>query len=85
MQLYSGSFSLSRFTFPFLLLSLLLYPGCGKETTAYDPETAYRQACEDAQSVTAEKISKNLTAIVPGNKNLLWENDVAGSRVLVVR
>ena len=71
-------------TFLFLLLSLLIFTGCGEETATYDPESAYRQACEDAQTVTPEKISKNLTAIVPENKNLLWENDAAGSRVLVV-
>lgn len=84
IQFYTGSFFLSRFTSLLLLFSLLIFTGCGKETAAYDPEAAYRQACEDAQTVTAEKISKNLTAIVPGNKNLLWETDAAGSRVLVV-
>lgn len=48
MQFYSGSFFLSRFTSLFLLFSLLIFTGCGKETAAYDPEAVYRQACEDA-------------------------------------
>lgn len=79
-----GLSPLSRLASLFLLFSLLILTGCGSETAAYDPQTAYRQACDDAQTVTAGKISKNLTAIVPENTNLVWENDAAGSRVLVV-
>ena len=34
--------------------------------------------------MTYDKISRNLTAVVKENKDLIWENEVAGSRVLVV-
>ena len=63
---------------------LLVWTGCGRDTSAYDPYTAYRKACDDAAQVTTAKISKNLTAIIPENTNLVWENNVVGSRVLVV-
>ncbi len=38
---------------------------------------------QDAKTLTAAKVSRSLTAIVPENTNLQWENDVPGSRVLV--
>ena len=45
---------------------------------------AYNDAvAEAAQPLTLNKVSKKLTAIVPENGNLIWENDVVGSRVLV--
>ena len=44
----------------------------------------YLAAVTDAaQEVTPDWISKNLTAITVDNPNLIWENDVVGSRVLV--
>jgi|WetSurMetagenome_2_1015567.scaffolds.fasta_scaffold03830_2 hypothetical protein len=47
--------------------------------------SAYNEAVSDAaQPLTMDKIYNNLTAIVPENKKLIWENDKAGSRVLVV-
>jgi hypothetical protein len=45
---------------------------------------AYNDAVLDASGpLTIDKISAGLTAIIPENKNLIWEDDVAGSRVLV--
>ena len=67
-----------------IIYSLFVLTSCSRDTSAYDPYTEYQQACEDAAQVTTAKISKNLTAITPENTNLVWENDVVGSRVLVV-
>ncbi|HLO89018.1 MAG TPA: hypothetical protein VK203_28985 [Nostocaceae cyanobacterium] len=41
----------------------------------------YWDAVEDARKPTPEKIFRNLTAITPSNKNLIWDKD---GRVLVV-
>ncbi len=49
----------------------------------HKPSGRIRCRIQDARNMTAEKISKNLTAIVPENKNLQWENNTPGSRVLV--
>jgi len=48
-----------------------------------DPQAEYNTAVQDAMIMTVAKISKKLTAIVPENTNLIWENDVPGTRVLV--
>jgi hypothetical protein len=82
-KLFNGLF-LSSFTSLILIISLSIFISCGKNTSAYDPQAEYKLACADAARVTPAKISKNLTAIVPENTNLIWENNVAGSRVLVV-
>jgi hypothetical protein len=66
-----------------LLFLLPLLGGCSS-STAYDADVEYAEAVRDAQAATYEKISYGLTAIVPQNKNLIWENNVPGSRVLVV-
>ncbi len=45
---------------------------------------SYNAAVLDAAGpLTMEKISKKLIAITADNKDLIWEDDVAGSRVLV--
>lgn len=45
---------------------------------------AYQAAVNGAEKeATPDMISKNLTAITADNPNLIWENDVVGSRVLV--
>jgi len=67
-----------------LVFSLFALSGCSKDTSAYDPYAEYIRACRDAATVTPDKISRQLTAITPENTNLVWENDVVGSRVLVV-
>jgi len=44
----------------------------------------YQAAVIDTgKEATADKISKNLTPITVDNPDLIWENDVVGSRVLV--
>jgi len=64
--------------------SCLTFTSCGRNSSAeVDPQAEYNAAVQDAKTMTAVKISKNLTAIVPENKNLIWENDEPGTRVLV--
>ncbi len=74
-----------RLTAPlFLLVLCLLLPACGRSSSAgTDPQAEYNAAVQDAKNMTAEKIWKNLTAIVPENGKLKWENDTPGTRVLV--
>jgi hypothetical protein len=79
-----SSLLLSSVTLLIIVFALATITGCGKSTSAYDPQAEYNQACADAAIITPAKISKNLTAIVPENTNLVWENNVVGSRVLVV-
>jgi len=67
-----------------LIVICLALSACGRSSSAHiDPQAEYDAAVQDAMNMTAEKISKNLTAIVPENQNLEWENDAPGSRVLV--
>jgi hypothetical protein len=58
--------------------------GCSGDTAPYDPALEYARAVQDASVATTDRISRDLVPIVPGNGNLLWENGVPGSRVLVV-
>jgi hypothetical protein len=70
-----------------ILIASSLLTGCkgnGGGAQAYDPQAEYVKACNDAKTVTPDKVSKNLTAIIPENADLIWENGVVGSRVLVV-
>jgi hypothetical protein len=65
-------------------VSCLALVSCGGSSSAQtDPQADYNAAVQDAKTMTAAKISKNLTAIVPENANLIWENNVPGTRVLV--
>ena len=67
-----------------LAVSCLALTSCGDGGSAWsDPQADYTAAVQDAKTMTAAKISKGLTAIVPENPNLLWENGVPGTRVLV--
>ena len=57
---------------------------CGKSSSAQiDPQAEYNAAIQDAKTLTVAKISKHLTAIIPENSDLIWENNVPGTRVLV--
>lgn len=68
----------------FFAVSCLALTSCSKDSSAsIDPQAEYNAAIQDAQTMTSAKISKNLTAIVPENTNLIWENDAPGTRVLV--
>jgi hypothetical protein len=84
MKFHGKSFLLASWALFFLFVSSLTLTGCGNNSTAYDPQAEYAKACADAAIVTPEKISRNLTAITPDNNKLIWENNVVGSRVLVV-
>lgn len=65
-------------------VSFLTLTSCSSNSSAgIDPQAEYNAAVQDAKTITSAKISKNLTAIVDENKNLIWENDVPGTRVLV--
>ncbi len=65
------------------VLSLAL-TSCGKSSSAQiDPQAEYNTAIQDARTLTVAKISKHLTAIVPENSDLIWENNAPGTRVLV--
>lgn len=79
------SFPSFRSSVSLLLIVLCLsLSACGRSSSAdVDPQAEYNAAVQDAKTITAAKISKNLTAIVPENKNLKWENDIPGTRVLV--
>lgn len=71
---------LAALLFAFLCLTLV---SCGGDSSAQtDPQAEYDAAVQDAVTMTAAKISKNLTAIVLGNPNLTWENNTPGTRVL---
>lgn len=67
-----------------------LLAGCGGDTPAAAPPSAaalqsmYSSASYDARTVTSAKISRNLTPITSDNLDLIWENGVPGSRVLVL-
>jgi hypothetical protein len=64
--------------------SCLSLASCDRSSSAQtDPQVEYNAAVQDARTMTAAKISKDLTAIVPYNANLIWENNVPGTRVLV--
>ena len=84
MKFHGRSFFWAYLAVFFLFVSSLTLTGCVNNSTAYDPQAEYTKACADAAIVTPEKISKNLTAITPDNKDLIWENGAVGSRVLVV-
>lgn len=85
MPAQSRSWPAWRSTAALLLVGVCLALGaCGRSSFAdADPQSAYDAAVQDARNVTAEKISKNLTAIVPENQALLWENATPDTRVLV--
>ncbi len=66
----------------------LLPAACGNSdsTSTPDPvsiQALYSSAVADARFLTPDEISNNLTPIVNYNGNLIWENGVVGSRLLV--
>ena len=84
LRLRSSTFAVYVLAFLLLAASLTL-DSCGGNGSAdpIDPQTLYAAAVQDAQDMTAQKVSSNLTAIVAGNPSLVWENNVPGTRVLV--
>ncbi len=78
---------------PFVFLTcaafLLNVCGCGSDSNPRydakaDPQSRYSSAVQDARTVTSAKISVNLTPITNDNSDLIWENGITGSRVLVL-
>ncbi|HJV65665.1 MAG TPA: hypothetical protein VJ550_08030 [Geomonas sp.] len=68
-----------------LLLSAWSGNGAASETLAPQRslQAQYSTALNDARNVTPAKIYLGLTPIVTENRNLIWENGVVGSRLLV--
>jgi hypothetical protein len=67
-----------------LVLSCVGLANCSATSSAAgNPQDDYDAAVRDAQTTTAAKISKSLTAITVDNTALQWENGIPGSRVLV--
>lgn len=63
----------------------LLLGGCGDGGGPPLPVQAlYSSAVHDARTVTPAKISRNLTPITSENRDLIWENGIPGSRLLVL-
>lgn len=76
---------LAALTAVLIAVSCLAIVSCGDGGSAVqnDPQAEYVAAVLDAQAMTAAKLSRDLTALVPENKNLVWEKEVPGTRVLV--
>ena len=72
--------NVSLFIFFFAVSCLALTSCSGSSSAQTDPQADYNAAVQDAKTMTAAKISKNLTAIVPENANLIWESNVPGTR-----
>lgn len=72
-----------------VVCSALLPAACGSSGNAspvpapISIQARYSAAVEDASVLTPDEISYNLTPIVGHNGELIWENGVVGSRVLV--
>ncbi len=68
-------------------IGALLLVACGGGSgvpAPVDLQAQYDAAVTDASVALPSKISHNLTPITTQNPNLVWENGVAGSRLLVV-
>lgn len=67
-----------------------LLAACGSDSAALPAsapvslQAQYSSAVADARTVTPSKISRYLTPITNDNPNIIWENGVKGSRLLVV-
>jgi len=75
-----------RSLFLVLFAVVLTLPGCGSDATQVtpvDPGTAYLQAVLDSSLVTPAKVYQGLIPITNDNHQLIWENGVVGSRLLV--
>jgi hypothetical protein len=78
---------LAELTLPPLIC---LLAACGSDSSAIPVsvpvslQAQYSSAVADARTVTPSEISRSLTPITNENPNLVWENGVVGSRLLVV-
>ncbi len=76
---------------PWSFLSLIcLLAACGSDSSAPAAKTTvslqaqYSSAVADARTAEPAEISRYLTPVTNDNPNLIWENGVKGSRLLVV-
>jgi hypothetical protein len=67
-----------------LISGLAACGGGSSEPAPLDPQAQYAQAVADARVALPSEISPHLTPINAQNLNLVWENGVVGSRLLVV-
>ena len=69
-----------------VLIGLLAACGGGEvhDPAPVDLQALYTSAVEDARVAQPSEISRTLTPINPQNPDLIWENGVVGSRLLVV-
>lgn len=79
---------IKNFTGALLLALVILLNGCGSGSidpvsVVTDPKVAYKSALLDAAYATPVEVYTGLTPITNDNPDLIWENGVAGSRVLV--
>lgn len=66
------------------LLAVSCGGGAGTQSTDHKSiQQQYSSAVADARVVTVDEISSCLTPIAPYNGNLIWENNIVGSRLLV--
>ncbi|NJD37995.1 MAG: hypothetical protein FIA89_06675 [Geobacter sp.] len=69
-----------------LFAVVLSIAGCGSDSSSQapvDPASAYKSALLDATWATPAEVYTGLTPITADNTELIWENNVVGSRVLV--
>lgn len=70
-----------------VLVVLLALSGCGSDSSSQTPldlASVYKSALLDATYATPAEVYTGLTRITADNTQLIWENGVVGSRVLVV-
>ena len=67
-----------------LALLLVACGGGSSDVTAPDQQAQYASAVADASVALPSEISRELTPITGQNQNLIWENGVVDSRLLVV-
>lgn len=75
------------FTLFWLLLLALTLDTCSSTQILKSPnelKADYERAIRDAEVAELNEIYKNLIAIIPANKNLVWKNDNEKNRILVV-
>lgn len=80
MKKYAGRWLLLLSVFA----AMLSIQGCSAAADEEDLAQMYADAIADAQSPTAAKISKDLTALVADEPNLVWEGTAGDSRLLVI-
>jgi hypothetical protein len=71
----------------YTIIFIFYLPACAlqpQEITSDNYNQAYEKAIKDAATAESNEISKNLVAIVPSNKNLLWKGEDKDRSVLML-